>query len=106
MSKPLLTKTQLYTPEQVAKLLQVDVSTIYSYIRQKRLLATRLGRVYRIPAEAVEDLVVRNADWEAYESFLISRLQRVRERTRAFDQAQAEQDALEAATIARHGQTN
>lgn len=38
----------LLTPEQVAGLLQVHVLTIYSYIRQGKLDAIRLGRSYRI----------------------------------------------------------
>lgn len=38
----------LLTPEQVAGLLQVHVLTVYSYIRQGKLDAIRLGRNYRI----------------------------------------------------------
>jgi len=38
----------LLTPEQVADILQVHVLTVYSYIRQGRLDAVRLGRNYRI----------------------------------------------------------
>jgi len=38
----------LLTPEQVAGILQVHVLTIYSYIRQGKLDAVRLGRRYRI----------------------------------------------------------
>ena len=38
----------LLTPEQVADILQIHVLTVYSYIRQGRLDAVRLGRNYRI----------------------------------------------------------
>jgi len=38
----------MLTPEQVAGILQVHVLTIYSYIRQGKLDAVRLGRNYRI----------------------------------------------------------
>jgi len=38
----------LLTPEQVADILQIHVLTVYSYIRQGRLGAVRLGRNYRI----------------------------------------------------------
>ena len=41
----------LLTPEQVAKILQVHVLTVYSYIRQGNLDAVRLGRSYRIVPE-------------------------------------------------------
>ncbi len=40
--------SNLLTPEQVAGILQVHVLTIYSYIRQGKLDAVRLGRSYRI----------------------------------------------------------
>ena len=40
--------SNLLTPEQVAQILQVHVLTIYSYIRQGKLDAVRLGRNYRI----------------------------------------------------------
>ena len=38
----------LLTPEQVAGILQVHVLTVYSYIRQGKLEAVRIGRSYRI----------------------------------------------------------
>jgi len=41
----------LLTPEQVAKILQVHVLTVYSYIRRGNLDAVRLGRSYRIIPE-------------------------------------------------------
>jgi len=40
--------SNLLTPEQVARILQVHVLTIYSYIRRGQLDAVRLGRHYRI----------------------------------------------------------
>lgn len=49
MAVPLLTQSKLYTPEQVAELLQIEVGEVYAYIRDKRLLASRLGERYRIP---------------------------------------------------------
>ena len=45
----------LFTPEQVAEILQLHVSTVYSYIRQGRLDAICLGRNYRITSN---DLVL------------------------------------------------
>ena len=41
-------EANLCTPEQVAEILQLHVSTVYSYIRQGKLDAIRLGRNYRI----------------------------------------------------------
>ena len=45
---------EIYTPEQVADYLQVDRETIYRYIRQGKLVASRLGRKYRIPRRSLE----------------------------------------------------
>jgi excisionase family DNA binding protein len=38
----------LLTPKQVAEILQIHTLTIYSYIRQGKIDAIRLGRSYRI----------------------------------------------------------
>ena len=45
----------LFTPEQVAEILRLHVSTVYSYIRQGKLDVIRLGRNYRITSN---DLVL------------------------------------------------
>jgi len=41
-------EANLFTPEQVSEILQLNVSTVYSYIRQGKLEAICLGRNYRI----------------------------------------------------------
>jgi excisionase family DNA binding protein len=103
MALPMLTQSRLYTPEQVADLLQVDVGEVYAYIRDKRLLATRLGESFRIPADAVEELVVANADPEAYERFLRSRIRRAQEQNLGFTPAEVERDVLNALQAIRYG---
>jgi len=50
----------LLTPEQVAGTLQVHVLTIYSYIRQGKLDAVRLGRNYRIIPEDLDRFIESN----------------------------------------------
>lgn len=44
----------LYTPMQLADLLQVTRRTVYIWIRDKRLAAVRAGNRVRIHREAVE----------------------------------------------------
>jgi excisionase family DNA binding protein len=39
---------EILTPEQAADYLQVNRETIYRYIRQRKLAASKLGRSYRI----------------------------------------------------------
>jgi excisionase family DNA binding protein len=52
--------SNLLTPEQVAKLLQVHVMTVYSYIRLGKLDAVRLGRRYRIIPEELKLFIESN----------------------------------------------
>ena len=44
----------LYTPIQVAKILQVTRRTVYLWIKKKRLAAVRAGNRVRIHPDAVE----------------------------------------------------
>jgi excisionase family DNA binding protein len=48
------------TPEQVSEILQIHVLTVYSYIRQGKLGAVRLGRSYRISPGDLENLLELN----------------------------------------------
>lgn len=42
-----------YTPEQVAKMLQLSKNTVYELIKRGEILAKKIGKVYRIPAKAL-----------------------------------------------------
>ena len=45
---------EIFTPDQAADYLQVDKETIYRYIRQGKLVASKLGRTYRIPKGSID----------------------------------------------------
>jgi len=47
----------IFTPDQAAAYLQVNRETIYRFIRDGRLSASRLGRTYRIPRQSLERLL-------------------------------------------------
>lgn len=47
----------ILTPEQAAAYLQVDRETIYRYIRNGKLVASKLGRAYRIPKRSIDLLL-------------------------------------------------
>jgi excisionase family DNA binding protein len=51
------TTPEIMTPEQAADYLQVDKETIYRYIRNGKLIASRLGRTYRIPRQSINLLL-------------------------------------------------
>ncbi len=48
----------LLTPDQAAAYLQVNRETVYRYIRDGKLAASRLGRGYRISRRSLETLLL------------------------------------------------
>ncbi|OGX19766.1 MAG: hypothetical protein A3K54_01520 [Omnitrophica WOR_2 bacterium RBG_13_44_8] len=52
---------EIMTPEQVAEYLQLDPATIYRYIKEGKLFASKIGRQYRVPRESVDMLLMSNA---------------------------------------------
>src|SRR2546423_880371 len=48
---------EIMTPEQAAEYLQVSRETVYRYIRQGKLVASRLGRYYRVPKRNLDLLL-------------------------------------------------
>ena len=44
----------ILTPQEVAEYLQLTPDTVYRYIREGKLAASKLGRHYRIPKENVD----------------------------------------------------
>lgn len=41
--------TKVYTPDQVAELLQLSTNTVYRLIDEGEIIAKKLGSVYRVP---------------------------------------------------------
>lgn len=48
---------EVFTPEQAADYLQVNRETVYRYIRQGKLVASKLGRSYRVPKRSIDLLL-------------------------------------------------
>lgn len=42
-----------YTPEQVAKMLQLSKNTVYQLIGRGEIVAKKIGKVYRIPQSSL-----------------------------------------------------
>jgi excisionase family DNA binding protein len=59
MNEPVRTEPmrEVMTPEQAADYLQVHRETIYRYIRQGKLVASKLGRAYRVPKRNLDLLL-------------------------------------------------
>jgi excisionase family DNA binding protein len=77
---PMEKEREVLTAEQAADYLQVDRETVYRYIRQGKLVASRLGRTYRIPKRSIdlflwatrtrEDVTLREFTGEEIAGFL------------------------------------
>jgi len=57
MNTILIQPPDILTPDQAAAYLQVDRETVYRYIRNGKLVASRLGRAYRIPKHSIDLLL-------------------------------------------------
>ena len=68
------------TPEQVAEFLQLNPATVYRYIRQHRLEASRLGRRYRVTRQAVERFLRANSNASEVRDALFERVSHIAER--------------------------
>jgi excisionase family DNA binding protein len=52
----MMSEARLYSLEQVAERLGLQVRTVRSYVRSGRLQAIRIGKQYRVTREALDDL--------------------------------------------------
>jgi excisionase family DNA binding protein len=54
----IMSTREVMTPQQVAEYLQLHLDTVYRYIREGKLVASRFGRQYRIPKRNVDLLLL------------------------------------------------
>lgn len=95
-------KTQeIYTPEQVAKYLQVDVTTIYRYIKEGKLVASKLGKTYRILKEDIDLLLSLTSTSEVASQRLFERIARIADRNKTIPLEEVERDVAEAVMAVR-----
>lgn len=87
---------EIMTPEQVADYLQLDPTTVYRYIRQGKLVASRLGRNYRIPKANVDLFLLANSTNPQAREALFRRVSEIAERNKDIPLEQVEKDVAEA----------
>ncbi len=92
---------EVMTPEQVAAYLQVNTATVYRYIRDRKLEASRLGRRYRITREAVDRFLRASSNAPEVREALFRRVSQIAERNRGIPYEQVERDVAEAVGWAR-----
>lgn len=59
--------TKVFTPEQVAQMLQLSKNTVYGLINRGEIVAKKIGNVYRIPARSIS-FIFTGLDWDLYEA--------------------------------------
>ena len=59
--------TRVYTPEQVADILQLSKNTVYELISRGEIVAKKIGKVYRIPASSIS-FVFTGLDDDLYQA--------------------------------------
>lgn len=57
--------TKVYTPEQVANILQLSKNTVYDLIQRGEIIAKKIGKVYRVPASSIS-FVFTGLDYDLY----------------------------------------
>ena len=60
------TYTKVYTPEQVADMLQLSKNTVYELIKRGEIVAKKIGKVYRVSANALS-FVFTGLDFDLYQ---------------------------------------
>jgi excisionase family DNA binding protein len=63
------TQAKVFTPEQVAEMLQLSKNTVYELIKRGEILSKKIGKVYRIPAQSLS-FVFTGLDFDLYEAEL------------------------------------
>ena len=58
---------KVYTPEQVAEMLQLSKKTVYELIGKGEIVAKKIGKVYRIPASSIS-FVFTGLDIDLYKA--------------------------------------
>lgn len=58
---------KVYTPEQVAELLQLSKNTVYELISRGEIVAKKFGKVYRIPAASLS-FMFTGLDYDLYQA--------------------------------------
>lgn len=66
MSNPIPSAT-VYTPQQVAEILQLSKNTVYELIGRGEIIAKKIGNVYRIPAISLS-FMFTGLDYDLYEA--------------------------------------
>jgi excisionase family DNA binding protein len=92
----MVTAKEIMTPEQVADYLQLNKDTVYRYIREGKLTASRLGRNYRILKENLDLFLLATSTSQIAREALFNRLESVAARNKGIPFEEVKGDVTEA----------
>ena len=87
---------EVMTPEQVADYLQLNKDTIYRYIREGKLIASRFGRNYRVTKANIELFLLATSTSPVDREALFNRLESMAERNKEIPFEEVKKDVTEA----------
>ncbi len=67
MFRPDKNNLSVYTPKQVAEILQLSKNTVYELINSGEIVAKKIGRMYRIPARSIY-FALTGLDYDLYQA--------------------------------------
>lgn len=91
---------EVLTPQEVADFLKVDLETVYRYIRSGKLIASRLGKKYRIPKRNVDLFLLSTSTGQGAREALFERVAEIATRRERSPQ-EVERDVEEAIRAVR-----
>jgi len=84
---------RIMTPGQVAEILQIHQFTVLKFIRQGRLKASKLGRVYRIRESDLEDFLEQSSSKSSKTAETVTKVQKKSKNKNKISPNQSESEA-------------
>lgn len=59
-----MSNKEYYSPKEIAETYNLNIRTVYAWIRQGRLKAIKLGDLWRIPKDSLDDFLKESLESE------------------------------------------
>ena len=92
---------EIMTPEQVADYLQLNKDTVYRYIREGKITASRLGRSYRILKNDIDMFLMATSTGKESRDALFKLVEMPAGRNKQIVSGEVEKDVAEAVAEVR-----
>lgn len=86
---------EIMTPEQVADYLQLNKDTVYRYIREGKIAASRFGRSYRVLRASIDLFLMATSTGRADRKALFNQIEAVAQKNKGIAVKEVERDIIE-----------